>query len=70
VFALLGAINWVPTWYRDDGEWSAAQVSESLVRLITRSIEAHPDGHRAEERAGASKKRSTKMQRTPQGERK
>jgi TetR/AcrR family transcriptional regulator len=70
VFALLGAINWVPKWYRDDGEWSAAQVSESLVSLLTRSIAAHPDGHRAEERAGASKKRSTKLQRTPQGERK
>src|SRR5437879_9505192 len=34
VFALLGAINWVPKWYRDDGEWTAAQVAESLVKPL------------------------------------
>ena len=38
VFALLGAVSWVPKWYRDDGEWSAAQVAESLVDLLLRSI--------------------------------
>ncbi|MFT3777003.1 MAG: TetR/AcrR family transcriptional regulator [Ottowia sp.] len=42
VFALFGAINWVPKWYREDGEWSAAYVAESLVNLITRSIAADP----------------------------
>jgi TetR/AcrR family transcriptional regulator len=47
VFALLGAINWVPKWYRDDGEWSAAEVADSLVTLITQSIAAGPDGRGA-----------------------
>ncbi len=42
VFALLGAVNWVPKWYRDGGEWSATQVAESLVKIATRSIAAHP----------------------------
>src|SRR5438093_115625 len=69
VFALLGAINWVPKWYRDDGEWTAAQISESLVNLVTRSIAAHPDPHRAVERGGG-KRRSGTSQPTPQGEKK
>ena len=42
VFALLGAVNWVPKWYRDGGELSAAQVADSLVNIATRSIAAHP----------------------------
>lgn len=42
VFALMGAVNWVPKWYRPDGEWSAEQVSDSLVELITRGIAAQP----------------------------
>jgi TetR/AcrR family transcriptional regulator len=70
VFALLGAINWVPKWYRDDGEWTAAQVSESLVNLITRSIVAHPDGHRAGGRSGGGRRQSINSQRTRQGGRK
>jgi TetR/AcrR family transcriptional regulator len=69
VFALLGAINWVPKWYRDDGEWTAAQVSESLVNLVTRSIAAHPYPRRADER-GAGKRQSVNSQPTRQGERK
>ena len=48
VFALFGAINWVPKWYRPDGEWSAAYVARTLVDLITRSIAAHPQPLRAD----------------------
>jgi TetR/AcrR family transcriptional regulator len=40
VFALLGAVNWVPKWYRADGEWTGDQIVESLVHLITRGIAA------------------------------
>lgn len=40
VFALFGAVNWVPKWYRADGDWSAAELSQSLVDLITRGIAA------------------------------
>jgi TetR/AcrR family transcriptional regulator len=42
VFALLGAVNWVPKWYRADGEWTGDQIVESLVLLITRGIAADP----------------------------
>jgi len=58
VFALLGAINWVPKWYRADGEWSAAQVAESLVNLITRSLAAHPDSRSVKRDSAGKGKRS------------
>ena len=43
MFTLLGAINWVPKWYRDDDKWSASEVAESLVDLAIRSIAAQPE---------------------------
>lgn len=46
VFALFGAMNWVPKWYRQGGEWSADFVADQLVRLITRALDAHPQGLR------------------------
>lgn len=50
VFALLGAINWVPKWYRPDGELSAAEVVEALVDLVTSGLAARPRPSRAKER--------------------
>jgi len=46
VFALFGAMNWVPKWYRQSGEWSAEFVADQLVQLITRALDAHPKGLR------------------------
>ena len=40
IFAFLGAVSWVPKWYRDDGEWSAALVAQSLVDLLLQGIAA------------------------------
>lgn len=54
-FALLGATNWVPKWYRDDGEWSAEEVAESLVNLVTRSIAVHPKKGRVDNGSGDKK---------------
>jgi TetR/AcrR family transcriptional regulator len=42
VFALLGAINWVPKWYRPGGDWQSGQIARALVELITRSLAAEP----------------------------
>lgn len=42
VFGLLGAISWVPKWYRDGGAWTAEQTAASLVDLMIRSIAADP----------------------------
>ena len=52
VFALFGAMNWVPKWYRQGGEWSAEFVADQLVQLITRALDAYPQGLR-EDAAGA-----------------
>jgi hypothetical protein len=38
----LGAINWVPKWYRPGGEWQSGQIASSLVELITRALAAEP----------------------------
>jgi TetR/AcrR family transcriptional regulator len=48
VFALFGAMNWVPKWYRQGGEWPAEFVAEELVQLITRALDAHPQGLRGD----------------------
>ena len=40
MFALFGAVNWVPKWCHPDGEWSVEQISDNLVDLITRAIAA------------------------------
>jgi TetR/AcrR family transcriptional regulator len=42
VFALLGAINWVPKWYRPGGDWQSGQIARALVELITRSLATEP----------------------------
>jgi len=36
--ALLGAINWLPKWYRADGELSAAQVAAGLADFLMRAL--------------------------------
>jgi TetR/AcrR family transcriptional regulator len=48
VFAVFGAINWVPKWYREDGEWSAEYVADNLVEQITRGLAASPHVTRAD----------------------
>jgi TetR/AcrR family transcriptional regulator len=40
VFAVLGVVNWVPKWYRADGELSASEIVDSLVSLTTNGIAA------------------------------
>lgn len=42
VFTLLGAINWVPKWFRADGAWSADAVSEGLTDLLDRMLAPGP----------------------------
>lgn len=36
--ALLGAINWLPKWYRADGELSAEQVATGLADFLMRAL--------------------------------
>jgi len=42
VFTVLGAVNWVPKWFRHDGPWSAEQVSTALTDLLDRMVSAKP----------------------------
>jgi len=69
VFAIFGAINWVPKWYRRDGELSADEVVESLVTFITRSIEARPGVPGGEKRPGGGLS-SISSKRTLKGDKK
>lgn len=42
VFMLLGTMHWVAKWYREDGAWSADDVSDAIIELVTRSLAAKP----------------------------
>lgn len=42
IFSIFGAVNWVPKWFSESGEWSNKQLAESMSQLLCRSIAAHP----------------------------
>ena len=37
-FAILGAINWMPKWYRPNGRYSPAQIAEEMVDYFMRGL--------------------------------
>jgi AcrR family transcriptional regulator len=37
-FALLGAINWIPKWYRPGGELSSQEIAEQFADFFLRSL--------------------------------
>jgi AcrR family transcriptional regulator len=39
-FAILGAINWIPKWYRPQGPLSAAAIAEAFTDLFVAALEA------------------------------
>ena len=39
-FAILGAINWIPKWYRPDGELSSGAIAEQFADFLLRSLHA------------------------------
>jgi len=42
VFAILGALNWVPKWFRESGPWSAPQLTEAFTELFDRALSSKP----------------------------
>jgi TetR/AcrR family transcriptional regulator len=42
IFAILGALNWVPKWFRDSGPWSALQMAEAFTELFDRALSSEP----------------------------
>jgi AcrR family transcriptional regulator len=41
--AMLGALNWVVTWYRPDGAHSPRQIADDMARYLVRGV--LPGGH-------------------------
>jgi len=39
-FAILGAINWIPKWYRPDGELTARAIAERFADMFERALRA------------------------------
>ncbi|MGX9934112.1 TetR family transcriptional regulator [Advenella kashmirensis] len=42
IFSIFGAVNWVPKWFSDDGEWSNRQLAKGMSELLCRSIASRP----------------------------
>lgn len=42
VMALLGALNWVPRWFKPGGQWSRAELGAQMIDLLERMISADP----------------------------
>lgn len=42
IFAIFGAVNWVPKWFSDKGEWTSSQLAQAMSELVCRSIAASP----------------------------
>jgi AcrR family transcriptional regulator len=39
-FAILGAINWIPKWYRPDGELTARAIAQRFADMFVRALRA------------------------------
>lgn len=39
-FAIAGAINWIGTWYRPEGEMQAEEIAQQFAKLFTRGVTA------------------------------
>lgn len=39
-FSILGAINWMPKWYRPDGAWSARDIARKFADFFVESLHA------------------------------
>ena len=37
-FAILGAINWIPKWYREDGSMSAKTIAAAMTDVLMRTL--------------------------------
>lgn len=42
VLAMLGALSWVPRWYKADGNWSRTQVNTLMCELLERMVSSEP----------------------------
>jgi TetR/AcrR family transcriptional regulator len=42
VFIILGALNWVPKWYKPGGRWTPRQISAALSEVFERALSSAP----------------------------
>lgn len=42
IFTMLGAVNWVPRWFRSGGAWSAEQLADAMSEILDRAVSAQP----------------------------
>ena len=42
ILTMLGAVNWVPRWFRHDGAWSNKQLAGAMSEILDRAINTHP----------------------------
>lgn len=42
ILTMLGAVNWVPRWFRHKGAWSTQQLAEAMSEILDRSISTLP----------------------------
>lgn len=42
IMTMLGAVNWVPRWFRHDGEWTTQQLSDAMSEMLDRAISTQP----------------------------
>lgn len=41
-FVLLGAVNWVPRWFKNEGAWTSKQMALGLTELLDRMLSKEP----------------------------
>jgi TetR/AcrR family transcriptional regulator len=42
IFVILGAINWVPKWFKPSGPWKPEQLAKALSEIFDRAISSSP----------------------------
>jgi TetR/AcrR family transcriptional regulator len=42
IFVILGAMNWVPKWFKPSGAWTPAQLTVALSQIFERALSSSP----------------------------
>jgi TetR/AcrR family transcriptional regulator len=42
IFVILGAMNWVPKWFKPSGEWAPEQLTLALSQIFERALSSAP----------------------------
>jgi TetR/AcrR family transcriptional regulator len=42
IFVILGALNWVPKWFKPNGGWTAEQLTQALSQIFERVVSSAP----------------------------